>query len=257
MEELSLTTPITGSSIEMQWAIKKILALEKVIADSRKENAVIKQTLSIDNEDIVKIFNSEHPKKVTRLTRGNTKRNKENPITVEEIKDAHAISKSIGDVCRIIGVSRQTYKKYCKLLGIEQIKGLPVGNQVGRRGRQSPHRGVYSLPNILAGKCPNIRAFALKNRLIRAGVKSPVCEMCGYSERRISDGKYPLLLNFVDGNPKNHQLENMKIYCYNCSFTCGSGYLRSTTDISSERQLKYKFDPDQLQGSKHPRDPDF
>jgi hypothetical protein len=51
----------------------------------------------------------------------------------------------------------------------------------------------------------------------------------------------PLLLNFEDGNNKNHKLENMRLLCYNCTFTSGKGYISKGPKI---------FDPDILQDSK-------
>jgi len=53
----------------------------------------------------------------------------------------------------------------------------------------------------------------------------------------------PLLLNFEDGNMKNHRLENIRLLCYNCSFISGKGYIR--------RGTKYHVldDPDRVQGA--------
>ena len=82
--------------------------------------------------------------------------------------------------------------------------------------------------------------YRIKDKLIRGKLKEPKCELCGYKERRVTDGKIPLILNFLDGNPKNHLLENMKLYCYNCTFIAGKGYIR---------RGNYLFDPDWLQGS--------
>lgn len=65
--------------------------------------------------------------------------------------------------------------------------------------------------------------------------------MCNYHERRIVDGKIPLLLNFEDGNPKNHKLENIKLLCYNCTFVAGKGFIKRGNK---------QFDPDVMQGSK-------
>ena len=63
-----------------------------------------------------------------------------------------------------------------------------------------PNKGRYPLSKILSGKCPNFPIHRLKDKLIRSGTKKTECEQCGYSERRITDGKIPLLLNFEDGN---------------------------------------------------------
>ena len=41
-------------------------------------------------------------------------------------------------------------------------------------------------------------------------MKKSECEMCGYKERRVVDGKIPLLLNFEDGDIRNRNIENLK-----------------------------------------------
>ncbi len=45
-----------------------------------------------------------------------------------------------------------------------------------------------------------------------------MCSSCGFSEERISDGKMPLLIDFLDGNLNNRKLENIRPLCYNCFF---------------------------------------
>ena len=44
------------------------------------------------------------------------------------------------------------------------------------------------------------------------------CTKCGFTERRVTDTKVPVILNFKDGNRKNYHLDNLEFLCYNCSF---------------------------------------
>jgi hypothetical protein len=44
------------------------------------------------------------------------------------------------------------------------------------------------------------------------------CNSCGFEEKRITDGKVPLVLDFADGNRCNHQYDNLRMLCFNCSF---------------------------------------
>ena len=44
------------------------------------------------------------------------------------------------------------------------------------------------------------------------------CNSCGFEERRVTDHKVPLVLDFIDGNRKNHKHENLRMLCFNCSF---------------------------------------
>jgi hypothetical protein len=155
-----------------------------------------------------------------------------------EIQEANDKSVNAAGAARYLNCNEKTYKKYAKMYGLY----FPKPNVKGKRNLYDPERGKYPLSEILAGKHPNVSPFKIKDKLIRSGKKAPVCEQCGYSERRITDNKVPLLLNFLDDNPKNHVLENMKLYCFNCTFMCGRGYIRNGKQV---------FDPDHLQGAEN------
>ena len=162
------------------------------------------------------------------------------PILSHEIEAAKkALTEKVGFfneamVARYLGVSYITYKKYARRLGLWE----PKPNTRGKRSLHDPERGKYPLSEILEGKHPDYPVFRLKDKLIRSRIKLPKCELCGFSEKRVTDGKIPLILNFMDGDQRNHRLENMKLYCYNCTFTSGKGYIRAGS---------HYFDPDWLQ----------
>ena len=44
------------------------------------------------------------------------------------------------------------------------------------------------------------------------------CAICGFHERRISDYKVPIILNFKENNPSHYNLGNIRFLCYNCFF---------------------------------------
>lgn len=174
--------------------------------------------------------------KVLESVQNTPKRVRGKPMfTVEQIKAVQHISKSGGEAAKRMGVTYKTYWKYCK------HHKIPT-SLTGGRWVMGTEKGKYPLSQILQNKFPDFPINRLKDRLIRSGMKLPACELCGYKERRITDGKIPLLINFEDGNHRNHAIENMKIYCYNCTFTAGSGYMR--------RGVK-TFDPDYLQDGKN------
>lgn len=181
-------------------------------------------------------------KKLTKLkVRG--KRGKwAKPLTRDEIVDIQKVSTSGHEAARKLGVHYATYKKYARMFGIHDLikfpppKGLrPVGCLT------NPNKGKYPIDDVLQNKWPNFPVHRLKDKLIRSGKKESCCEQCGFKERRLTDGKIPLLLNFNDGNNKNFNIENLRIMCYNCTFTSGGGYFK--------KGVKY-FDPDTLQDSK-------
>jgi transposase len=61
----------------------------------------------------------------------------------------------------------------------------------------------------------------LKPRLLRAGIKQPVCEMCGQGElwrgRRMS-----MILDHINGVSNDNRLENLRMVCPNCAATLGT-----------------------------------
>lgn len=166
------------------------------------------------------------------------------PLMQNEIQEVLDKCTSAIKAARRLGVSYPTFKKYARLYGIHRTPGWPIKridkNNLGR-GPINPNKGKYPLNDVLQGMYPEFPVHRLKDKLIRAGIKKPECEQCGYGERRITDGKPPLLLNFNDGNNKNHKLENIRLLCFNCTFTSGKGYIN--------RGPK-SFDPDTLQDSK-------
>lgn len=166
-------------------------------------------------------------------------------LTQAEIQDAIDRTTSAFKAAKVLGISYITFKKYAKKYNIHTTKGWPKTknptNIINKRGLTDPKVGKYPIQELLQGKFPDFPIHRLKDKLIRAHVKKAECEQCGYKERRFTDGKMPLLLNFEDGNNKNHKLENMRLLCYNCTFTCGKGYISKGPKV---------FDPDILQDSK-------
>ena len=51
------------------------------------------------------------------------------------------------------------------------------------------------------------------------------CNECGFEEKRLTDGKVPLVLDFEDGDRKIIN-ENLRMLCFNCSFLI-NGNLRT------------------------------
>jgi hypothetical protein len=164
------------------------------------------------------------------------------PLTKQEILDVQTISTSGHQAARKLGVAYSTYKKYAKLYGIHTLINYPPKKGVKPFTHlHNPYKGKYPLDEIMAGKWPEFPVHRLKDKLIRGKLKESCCEQCGFKERRMTDGKIPILLSFIDGDKMNRKIENLKILCYNCIFLSGGGYLRKGTK---------QFDPDILQDSK-------
>jgi hypothetical protein len=139
------------------------------------------------------------------------------PILENDIRDAQSKSKSAFEAARTLGVSYNTYKKWAKTYGIFENLLNPAG--IGIIRANQVHNGENALDKILRGEGkPDYPIARLKRRLITSGYFPEECTCCGFDEKRASDGKVPLLLDFLDNDWQNHKLENLRFLCYNCFF---------------------------------------
>ena len=166
-----------------------------------------------------KIFLPEPPEKPEKRSKF--------PLYEEEIREANAQTASVRQAAKYLDVSRKTYKRYAELYGLydeQKATGNPkfiryyVGTDV-------------SLKEILKGNCPGYSPVKLKRRLLGAGLKKPECEVCGFNEKRVTDGEVPLYLNHKNGNQEDHREENLEMLCWNCTFSSvGSHVLKNHRD---------------------------
>lgn len=94
-------------------------------------------------------------------------------------------------------------------------KGIPKHN-----AGYAFEKNTWSVEDILEGKysAKHFKIEEVKTKLIEQGYIKEECAICGHHERRISDYKMPLILNFKDSNPNNFSQENIRFLCYNCFF---------------------------------------
>jgi hypothetical protein len=134
-----------------------------------------------------------------------------------EIMAAQSISKTEAETARKLGVSFMTYRKYAKMYGLYGRCANMAGKGINKSVKNEDG-GKYPLNQILEGKFPNYSTTRLKARLLRCNRIESKCNKCGFCEKRISDGHVPLMLNYIDGNPKNKLKDNIELLCYNCYF---------------------------------------
>lgn len=216
---------------------QNVAALKTELIELKEEFQKLKiQQLSKElqlSEEVIE--NSEITSPTRRMKRGRGSIQ----LLESEIRQAQEKTITATDAARYLRINYYTYRKYAKLYGLWK-----TNIHYKREGRiLDPEKGKYPLSRLLLGEFPNYPVYRLKDKLIQGGVKKPECEICGFSERRVTDNKIPLILNFEDGNPKNHKLENIKLLCYNHTFICGKGYIR--------KGKKYHVldDPDRVQGA--------
>ena len=67
----------------------------------------------------------------------------------------------------------------------------------------------------------------LKKRIVEDGYAKEECYSCGWKEVRVTDGKIPLTIDFIDGESENKSLDNMRLLCPNCYFVF-NGYFHNS-----------------------------
>ena len=161
------------------------------------------------------------------------------PLSKEDILRAMNVTMSNKAAARYLHVSYIHYKKWAKIYDATE-EGYPNlfeqhKNQAGkgipkflRAGGPEP-----ALLDIIEGRidASSFSPDKLKYRLITEGFLKEECSVCNFHERRVSDYKIPLLLNFKDNNKKNWNKDNIELLCYN-------HYFLQVGDIFSDKQIK-------------------
>lgn len=169
-------------------------------------------------------------------------------ITKEDILRAQKVTRSNMAAARYLHVSYNHYKKYAKMYKNEDGVTLLEAhkNQAGEGIPKFAVSGNKEIPlmDLLEGKVP-IEHFdprKIKARLLSEGKLVEICSSCGFSERRITDQKIPVILNFKDGNKKNWHLDNIEFLCYNHSFLYGVAPIQEKEAEAMEDYVKTKED---------------
>lgn len=218
--------------------VKEVERLKKEVDDIRNDKIIEALQLPEEQLEEAGVLKTTH-----RLNTSSGWR----PLLESEIDEAQSQTDNATQAAKYLGVAYRTYKKWC--LVYNKWKVNPWGK--GMKRKWDPNKGKYPLNQILEGKFPNYPPYRLKDLLIRSGVKEPKCEVCGFHDRRDTDGKMPLLLNFLDGDEHNHHLDNLQMLCYCCFFLQGRGYIR-------RGKVEFNFlDPDRIQGSSRKIDTRF
>lgn len=96
-----------------------------------------------------------------------------------------------------------------------------------------PHPARIPLAQILVKGSSYHRAH-LKRRLFAAGIKRPICELCGQGE--IWRGEViSMILDHVNGVHDDNRLENLRIVCPNCAATLSTHCGRKNRSLQPER----------------------
>lgn len=146
------------------------------------------------------------------------------PLLSRDILTAQENSRSAAEAARYLKVNYSTYRKYAVLYDLFKNHTNKTGKGIPRKKM----KGVFGLDSILAGEHPTYDRGKLKERIIRAGKLPERCNLCGFNEKRIFDGRCPLVLHSKDGDNHNLTLDNLELRCYNCSYlTTGTVSVKS------------------------------
>lgn len=138
------------------------------------------------------------------------------PILRSQIEEAQRHTNSNAAAARWLNVSYLRYKRYAQLYGLFDGHLNPAGFGIDKGLSKRPTS--KPLKDILAGNHPDYSIAKLKNRLIARKKLVEECACCGFNEKRITDGRVPLMIHFKDSDHKNFRLDNLELYCYNCMF---------------------------------------
>ena len=125
----------------------------------------------------------------------------------DKIIQACKTSRSMIEAYTTLGMNHNTFKSHAIRLGVYKP------NQAGK-GCKKNNPKIPLSEIIYEGKQPQYHSYGLKKRLLKEGIKQYQCEMC----KRTMWGKnpIPLELHHIDGNKRNHLLENLLVICPNC-----------------------------------------
>lgn len=155
---------------------------------------------------------------------------KKKPLTREDIERAMRATRSNRAAARYLNVSYGHYKIYACLYKDEKTGKTLYEMHYNQGGKGIPKFALHRTPgkryrepalaDIVSGRVPatHYNPQKLKYRLIEAGMLKPKCASCGFSGKRLVDGKSPLILMHKDGLKNNWNLDNLEFLCYNCAF---------------------------------------
>lgn len=146
-------------------------------------------------------------------------------LTEQDVRSALASASSIKEAARKINVSYPTMKKYAKMYtDLKTGKTLfdMFKNQAGRgipKSWDKQRASKFAEKFFTEGQDPRPERIAkLKEVVLEKMLLPQICDKCGFCERRLTDMRVPLLLNFKNKNRSDWRKENLQLLCYNCFF---------------------------------------
>ena len=147
---------------------------------------------------------------------------KPKPLTKEQIQLAMRMTKSNKAAARYLNVSYIHYKGWAKQYvefeggrSLFEIHKNQAGKGIPKFLAGNPEkRSQWDVLDIIEGRIASVhfRPEDIKKKMLDEGYLKEECALCGFHDRRLSDYKMPLILDFKDN------LGNIRFLCYNCYF---------------------------------------
>lgn len=167
-------------------------------------------------------------------------------LTKEDILRAQKVTRSNMSAARYLSVSYLHYKKYAEMYkndeGVTLLEAHKNQSGGGIPKYGSGNEKEIPLDDLLEGRVSvkNFDPRKVKARLLSEAKMVEVCTKCNFSERRVTDQKIPVILNFKDGNKRNWKLDNLEFLCYNCSFLYAASPISDKEAQAMEDYVKTK-----------------
>lgn len=150
------------------------------------------------------------------------------PLTKEQIQLAMRMTKSNKAAARYLNVSYIHYKGWAKQYvefeggrSLFEIHKNQSGKGIPKFWANHPDKkSQRDVLDIIEGRIASVhfRPEDIKKKMLDEGYLKEECTICGFHDRRLTDYKMPLILDFKDNNPNHYNLGNIRFLCYNCYF---------------------------------------
>lgn len=167
------------------------------------------------------------------------------PFSEQDLRAAIVQGVCWADALRYLGYevkghNYRTVQKWTRRWGISTEHFDPTARTLRSATTRQP-----PLEAVLVEHSSYKRA-TLKRRLIKDGLKLPICEMCGQGQFWMGR-PMSLVLDHINGVPNDNRLENLRIVCPNCNATLDTHCGRNTPRQRVCPGCKRTFAPNKIQ----------